>query len=169
MQKIIFLLTTIALVAVVACSNKSESEKSNNNNIETESATASTMTCTINGELFTTTQFIDQGSTKFNFSLIGKVMDKLKAVELYFPRDETKVGAVFNYKFKMGETTDNSVTIRQYANSIDELDFKSIGFGTSTITVTKATSNRIEGTFIASSKDINITDGKFSIATNLKW
>jgi hypothetical protein len=170
MKKIIFLLTITAVVTLIACSNKKANDDGSVNNTEAENNAASTMTCSINGQPFAATEFFDQLSNKFSFTLVGYNKGKTLSVGLYFPRDKTKAGAVFNYKFKMGEETDNSVSYTKHKAGTDGQGSRDeLGFGESTITITKATANRIEGTFVAKGKNDNITNGKFSFATKLKW
>jgi hypothetical protein len=171
MKKLFFALTALAMVAIIACSNGTANNTTNESNSATSEETdaaKSSLTCTIDGASFTAKQFLDKSGNKFSISLAGVGVDKKQAVILFFDRAKTVTGAVFNYKFKMGESAESSVTFRNYTN-YDNFEFKDLGFESSTITITKATANRIEGTFIASGKNNNITNGKFSIATQLKW
>ncbi len=169
MKKILFLLAITSVVTIIACSNKKANGDGSVNNTETESSAASIMTCSINGQPFAAAEFFDQLSNKFSFTIVGYNKGKTLSVGLYFPRDKTKAGAVFNYKFKMGEETDNSVTYTKHKAGTDGQGRDEVGFGESTITITKATANKIEGTFVAKGKNDNITNGKFAIATKLKW
>jgi uncharacterized protein YxeA len=171
MKKIFFALTALAMVAIIACSNSTANDNtkdSNSTTNEDSNSATSNLTCTIDGTNFTAKQFFDQAGNKFSISLAAVGADKKQSVILFFDRAKTTTGKVFNYKFKMGEVAESSVTFRQYTN-YEKFQFADMGLGSSTITITKATANRIEGTFTASSKEHNVTNGKFSIATQLKW
>jgi uncharacterized protein YxeA len=171
MKKIFFALTALAMTAIIACSNNTANNNTNESNSATSEETdaaKSSLTCTFNGTTFTAKQFLDNAGNKFSINLAGVGAENKQAVILVFDRAKTVTGAVFNYKFKMGELAESCVTFRNYTN-YDAFQFTDVVFSSSTITITKATANRIEGTFTASSKDDNITNGKFSIATELKW
>jgi hypothetical protein len=169
MKKLLSILSVVTIITLVACASKSADNNSTDNNTSDENnAAASSLTCSIDGSDFAAKQFFDEGSNKFKIVLTGIGVDKKQAVILFFDRAKTLAGAVFTNTFKMGEVAESSVTFRKYTN-YEAFQFTDIGFGSSTITITKATANKIEGTFTATSKDHTITGGKFSIATALKW
>jgi hypothetical protein len=169
MKKLLSILALITIITMVACASKSVDNNSMDNSTSDESSTAaSSLTCSIDGSNFAAKEFFDKAGNKFKIVLTGLAVDKKKSIILFFDRAKTAAGAVFTNTFKMGAEAESSVTYRQYTD-YEKFVFDDYSFASSTITITKASANRIEGTFIATGRDHTITGGKFSIVTELKW
>jgi hypothetical protein len=169
------ILATLActVLCFTACGRKNAAPSADSPPLESASpnnTSLGTLTCTLDSQPFTAASVLNGFTTKFDIRFSGTDAGKKHRIDLVFPRAKVAVGAQFGYRFVMGESPESQIDIGTPGPEVNGLtETKSRGVTQSTITITKADPNLIEGTFTASGKEVSATDGKFSVALPLVW
>jgi hypothetical protein len=162
MKKIITVLSTIILIALVAFGNSNSSSEIN-------IPPKNSMSCEVNGTSWKTNSLSDVTSSKYMVVLAATNKVEQTMVIITFDRKKAVAGAVLPYKFKMGETKTEGVTFRTLGENGMPMYDQDDNTPTGSITITKATKSYVEGTFVATSKNYAITKGKFAMKLTKIW